>query len=214
VSVLTWLLEAVECLRWASLSAYVLYSCGCSLDVSAPCRLTQLLTARNCPHSCSRNCSPMLHWCNCACNCLLHAPAPLMQLRMQLLTHLRMQLLTQLLAAHSWSRSCSLQAPAPWMRRAPAPWMRRAPPWMRRAPPWMRRRTACKRRTAWVDRGLPSVRSARGLQGRQELELPTPGARCWFRLRALGNFCAKRARRRALAVVVINIKQRRCVTLI
>ena len=49
---------------------------------------TQLLTARNCS---------------------LHAPAPLMQLRMQLLTHLRMQLLTQLrmqlltqlLAAHS-----------------------------------------------------------------------------------------------------------------
>jgi len=28
-----------------------------------------------------------------------------------------------------------------------------------------------------VDRGLPSVRSARGLQGRQELELLTPGAR-------------------------------------
>ena len=28
-----------------------------------------------------------------------------------------------------------------------------------------------------MDRGLPSVRSARGLQGRQELELLTPGAR-------------------------------------
>ena len=52
-----------------------------------------------------------------------------------------------------------------------------------------------------MDRGLPSVRSARGLQGRQELELLTPGARRMLvcvidfvlRQALLGNFCAKRA---------------------
>ena len=45
------------------------------LDVSAPCRLTQLLTARNCA-------------CNSSHSCSLHAPAHFMHLRMQLLTQL------------------------------------------------------------------------------------------------------------------------------
>ena len=50
-----------------------------------------------------------------------------------------------------------------------------------------------------VDRGLPSVRSARGLQGRQELELLTPGARrmlvCRLCLRALGQLLRETSKR-------------------
>ena len=109
------------------MSAYVLYSCGCSLDVSAPCRLTQLLTARNCS---------------------LHAPAPLMQLRMQL----RMQLLA--------ARSCSLHAAA----HATTHFMHRSVD----ATAHFIQPLTCSN---------CSLHASGGLHGRQELELLTPGAR-------------------------------------
>ena len=126
----------------------------------------------------------------------------LTHLRMQLLTHLRMQLRTCSVHATRTccdaTRTCSVDATA----HTPAPWMRRLTPLLRgcdgsrtcsvdataHAPaPWMRRHKHVLRGCdgalhasgglRGVDRGLPSVRSARGLQGRQELELLTPGAR-------------------------------------
>ena len=57
------------------MSAYVLYSCGCSLDVSAPCRLTQLLTA---DHA-AAHFRHLLRLCEGSRNCSLHAPAPWMR---------------------------------------------------------------------------------------------------------------------------------------
>ena len=91
-----------------------------------------------------------------------------MQLRMQLLTHLRMQLLTQLrmqlrtCSVHATrtccdaTRTCSVDATATCSVDATRTCSVDA--------------TAhCMQAEDCVDRGLPSVRSARGLQGRQEL---------------------------------------------
>ena len=163
------------------MSAYVLYSCGCSLDVSAPCRLTQLLTARNCPHSCPQSCSlhATAHPCTCSTDATAHATAHA--------TARCTQLITQLLT----SGTCSVDATA----HAPAPWMRRHKHLLRGCDGALHASGGLR----GVDRGLPSVRSARGLQGRQELELLTPGARrilvCRLCLRALGQLLRETSKR-------------------
>ena len=74
------------------------------------------------------------------------------------------QLITQLLT----SGTCSVDATA----HATAPWMRRLTHLLRGCDGSLHASGGLR----GVDRGLQSVRSARGLQGRQELELLTPGA--------------------------------------
>ena len=63
------------------MSAYVLYSCGCSLDVSAPCRLKQLLSAA---HT-AAHFRHLLRGCDgsrtCSVDATAHAPAPWMRRR-------------------------------------------------------------------------------------------------------------------------------------
>ena len=66
-----------------------------------------------------------------------------------------------LLCGCDGSRTCSVDATA----HAPAPWMRRHKHLLRGCDGALHARGGLR----GVDRGLPSVRSARGLQGRQEL---------------------------------------------
>ena len=99
----------------------------------------------------------LLTSCTCSTDATAHATAHAPAHATAHATARCTQLITQLLT----SGTCSVDATA----HATAPWMRRLTHLLRGCDGALHARGGLR----GVDRGLPSVRSARGLQGRQEL---------------------------------------------